>query len=135
VHAGAWARLFRFVSLMARWMPSCALAGCFAAPNFPCFRWSLGCDDDWVPVRIYTPGRLQINKHKQNTAQMASSLATFDLNVPVPEAEEGNAGLDLNEPVLEDDNDIGNEPVLEDDNDIGKFASLLPCFLASLLLD
>jgi len=47
---------------------------------------------------------------------MASSLATFDLNVPVPEAEEGIAGLDL------------DEPVLEDDNDIGKFASLLPCF-------
>jgi hypothetical protein len=54
-----------FVSLNARWMPSCALAGRFAAPSFPCFRWSLGCDDDWVPVRIYTPGRLQINKHKQ----------------------------------------------------------------------
>ena len=44
---------------------------------------------------------------------MANSLATFDLNVPVREAKEGNAGLDL------------NEPVLEDDNDSGKFASLL----------
>ena len=54
---------------------------------------------------------------------MASSLATFDLNVPVPEAEEGNAGLDL------------NEPVLEDDNDIGKFASLLLCFSIEPVLE
>ena len=77
VHAGAWARLFPFfcrwrasffcVSLNARWTPSCALAGRFAAPSFHCFRWTLGCDDDWVPIRIYTPGLLQINKHKQNT--------------------------------------------------------------------
>jgi hypothetical protein len=56
-----------FVSLNARWTPSCALAGHFAAPSFPCFRWTLGCDDDWVPVCIYTLGQLQINKHKQNT--------------------------------------------------------------------
>ena len=62
-----WHASFFCVSLNARWTPSCALAGRFAAPSFPCFRWTLGCDDDWVPVRIYTPGRLQINKHKQNT--------------------------------------------------------------------
>jgi hypothetical protein len=55
----------------------------------------------------------KLTSTNKTPAQIASSLATFDLNVPIPEAEEGNAGLDL------------NEPVLEDDNDIGKFASLL----------
>jgi len=62
------------------------------------------------------PTGYKLTSTNKTPAQMASSLATFDLNVPVPEAEEGNPGLDL------------NEPVLEDDNDIGKFASLLPCF-------
>lgn len=85
------------------------------ALHFFAFRWTragrlAALSLDVLPrqVRIYTPGRLQINKHKQNTR-----IYTFDLNVPVPEAGEGNAGLDL------------NKPVLEDDNDISKFASLL----------
>ena len=52
---------------------------------------------------VYLYARPDCNTNK-TPAQMA-----FDLNVPV---------LDLNEPLLED---------------IGKFASLLSCFLASLL--
>nr|XP_034586579.1 uncharacterized protein LOC117849092 [Setaria viridis] len=38
---------------------------------------------------------------------MASSFASFDLNVPVVEDDNGNATFDLNEPVLEDVNDNG----------------------------
>lgn len=41
---------------------------------------------------------------------MASSFATFDLNVPVVEDDNGNATFDLNEPVLEDVNDNGKFP-------------------------
>jgi len=69
------------------------------------------------------PTGYKLTSTNKTPAEMASSLATFDLNVPVPEAEEGNAGLDL------------NEPVLEDDNDIGKFASLLPCFSIEPVLE
>ena len=56
------------------------------------------------PFVFIRPGSCKLTSINKTPAQMASSLATFDLNVPVPEAEEGNAGLDLNEPVLEDDN-------------------------------
>lgn len=41
---------------------------------------------------------------------MASSFASFDLNVPVVEDDNGNATFDLNEPVLEDVNDNGKFP-------------------------
>jgi len=75
------------------------------------------------PFVFIRPAGCKLTSTNKTPAQMASSLATFDLNVPVPEAEEGNAGLDL------------NEPVLEDDNDIGKFASLLPCFLIEPVLE
>ena len=39
---------------------------------------------------------------------MASSFASFDLNVPVVEDDNGNATFNLNEPVLEDQNNNGN---------------------------
>jgi hypothetical protein len=65
------------------------------------------------------PAGCKLTSTNKTPTQMASSL-TFDLNVP--EAEEGNAWLDLNEPVLEEDNDIGKFAFF--------FASLLSCFLA-----
>ena len=93
-------------SLFSRFL----LGGCFRARVFAGSFWCCSLFSAWTTIgSVYLYAWPDCNTNK-TPAQMA-----FDLNVPV---------LDLNEPLLED---------------IGKFASflasLLSCFLASLLFD
>ena len=49
---------------------------------------------------------------------MADLFALFDLNGPAPEDDDGNVGIDLNEPQDDEDDDAVPVPALDDD-DVG----------------